>query len=138
MNKLDNTLPEMLNMLKTAKEAFKKKKGQVLLVQSFRITKKKDNKNKGVVFKANKLIGGIKKDKGTCHHCGKEGYWRRNCKEYLATVKAKKLNEASTSGMFIIENYLTTLHCNSWVLDTECDFHICNGMQELKKKQKIN
>ena len=32
MNKLDNTLPEMLNMLKTAKEAFKKKKGQVLLV----------------------------------------------------------------------------------------------------------
>jgi hypothetical protein len=48
-------------------------------------------------------------------------------------VKAKKLNEASTSGMFIIENYLTTLHCSSWVLDTECDFHICNGMQELKK-----
>jgi hypothetical protein len=26
MNKLDNTLSELLNMLKTAKEAFKKKK----------------------------------------------------------------------------------------------------------------
>jgi hypothetical protein len=50
----------------------------------------------------------------------------RNCKEYLATVKEKKLTEASTSGMFIIENYPTTLHCSSLVLDTECGFHIYN------------
>jgi hypothetical protein len=27
-----------------------------------------------------------------------------------------------------------TLYYSSGVLDTECDFHICNGMQELKKK----
>jgi hypothetical protein len=27
----------------------------------------------------------------------------RNCKEYLATIKAKKLDGASTSCMFIIE-----------------------------------
>jgi hypothetical protein len=43
-------------------------------------------------------------------------------------VNAKKLNEAYTSGMFIIENYLTTLHCGSWVLDTKSGFHICNFM----------
>jgi hypothetical protein len=30
-------------------------------------------------------------------------HWRRNYKEYLAIVKAKKFNEASISGMFIIE-----------------------------------
>jgi len=72
-----------------------------------------DKKNKGVVSKANKHIIGIKKDNGTCYHCGKEGHWIRNCKDYLATVKAKKLNEASTLGMFIIEKYLTTLHYSS-------------------------
>jgi hypothetical protein len=43
-------------------------------------------------------------------------------------MKAKKLNEVFILGIFIIENYLTTLHCSSWVLDAECDFHICNCM----------
>jgi len=59
-----------------------------------------------------------------------------------------KLNEAYTSGMFIIENYLTTLHCGSWVLDTKNGFHICNfmcypflipytkKMRKYKKRQK--
>jgi hypothetical protein len=90
------------------------------------MSKKKDKKNKGVVFKVNKPTRGIKKDKGICYHCAKEGYWRRNC--HLATVKANKLNKASTSIMFIIENYLTTLHCSYWVLDIEYGFHIYNCM----------
>jgi len=77
------------------------------------MSKKNNKKNKGVVSKANKPNGGIKKDKGTCHYCGSEGYLRRNCKEYLVTMKAKKLNETSTSGLFIIENYLTMLHYSS-------------------------
>jgi hypothetical protein len=100
-------------MLKTVERAFKKEKGLVLLIQSFRMSKKKDKKNKSLVSKAKKPNWGIKKDKGTCHHYGKEGHWRKNCKEYLATVKSNKLNEASTLGMFIVENYLTTLHCSS-------------------------
>ncbi|KAM2668289.1 hypothetical protein EV2_019896 [Malus domestica] len=38
--------------------------------------------------------GGVKKKKamepkGTCHHCGKEGHWKRNCRLYLATLKDK-------------------------------------------------
>jgi hypothetical protein len=33
------------------------------------MSKKKDKKNKSVVFKENKPIGGIKKDMGTYHHC---------------------------------------------------------------------
>lgn len=45
-----------------------------------------------------------------------------------------KLNKASSLGMFIIENYLTTLHCSSWVFDTECGFYICNCMHETKEK----
>ena len=51
MNKLDSIL---FNMLKTAKGILKKKKSQDLLVQSSKMFKKKDKKNKGVVSKGNK------------------------------------------------------------------------------------
>ena len=58
MNKLDNIL---FNMLKTAKGILKKKKSQVLLVQSSKMFKKKDRKNKGVVSKGNKPNGASRK-----------------------------------------------------------------------------
>jgi hypothetical protein len=73
MNKLDSTL-KLFNMLKTAERALKKEKDLVLLVQSSRMSKKKDKNNKGVVSKVNKLTRSIKKDKGICYHYGKEGY----------------------------------------------------------------
>jgi len=98
MNKLNSTLLELFNMLKIAKGAFKKEKNPVFLLQSSRMSKKKDKKNKDVVSKTNAPTGGIKKDNGTYHHCSKEGHWRRNYKEYLATMKANKLNETSTLG----------------------------------------
>jgi len=90
------------------------------------MSKKNDKKNKCIISKANKPTRGHKKNKSICHHCSEKGYWMRNCKEYPTTVKEKKLTEAFTSGMFIIENYHTTLHCSSLVLDTECGFHIYN------------
>jgi hypothetical protein len=52
-------------------------------------------------------------------------------------VKSKKFNGASTLGMFIVENYLTTLYYSSWVLDTEYGFHICNCMEKLKKSKRL-
>ena len=50
-------------MFKTIEEALKKEKCSVLLVQSSRMSKKKDNKNKSVVSKENKPTGSNKKDK---------------------------------------------------------------------------
>ena len=116
------------------KGPFKQEKGSVLLIQSFRMSKKKDKKNKNVVFKENEHIGGINKDMGTYHHCDNKEHQKRNDKEYLATVKTMKLNEASPLDMFIIENHFTTLHCSSWALDTKYGFHICNCMKKLKYK----
>ena len=50
-------------------------------------------------------------------------------------MKAMKLIKVSTSGMFIIEN--STSHSSSWVLDTRCDFYICNNIHELKKNKGL-
>ena len=71
MNKLDNTLLKLLNMFLTTKEALWKEKCQILLIQSSKMSKKNDKNNNCIVSKANKPTKGIKKDKGTCHHCGK-------------------------------------------------------------------
>ncbi|KAB2602882.1 hypothetical protein D8674_003887 [Pyrus ussuriensis x Pyrus communis] len=70
MNKMDHTLSELLNMLVTAEKTMKEN-----VVGT----------PKGGVKKKKKAM----EPKGTCHHCGKEGHWRRNCRFYLATLKDK-------------------------------------------------
>ena len=55
MNKLDSALPELLKILKIAEEVLKKEKDLVLLVQYFKMSKKKDKNNKSVVSKTSKL-----------------------------------------------------------------------------------
>ncbi|KAG8633710.1 hypothetical protein MANES_18G138908v8 [Manihot esculenta] len=87
MHNLDDELSELVNMLVTAEKCLKKEKKKK--------SKKKQIKKKA--YTTLKPTGGVKKYKVTCHHCGKEGHLRRNCKEYLAIVKAKKFGEASTS-----------------------------------------
>ena len=75
MNKLNISLLELLNMLKTVENYFKGEKAQVLLVD--KISKKKTKK--GSKKKMNSKTGNSKKKvkvstKGTCYHCGKEGH----------------------------------------------------------------
>ncbi|KAG8633746.1 hypothetical protein MANES_18G144816v8 [Manihot esculenta] len=70
MHKLDIELPELVSMLVITEKSLKKEKVSILLVQSFKA--KKNPKKKANI--ALKPTGGVKKDKGICHHCLKEGH----------------------------------------------------------------
>ena len=45
----------------------------------------------------------MKNNMRTYHHYGKESHYRRNYKDCLATMKAKKLIKASASCEFMLE-----------------------------------
>ncbi|KAM2566028.1 hypothetical protein TB1_008589 [Malus domestica] len=100
MNKMDSTLSELLNMLVTAEKTMKKENvvgtSAVIHNKPSSSKAKPQGKGKGKEKKppTPKPKGGVKKKKakepkGTCHHCGKEGHWRRNCRLYLASLKDK-------------------------------------------------
>ena len=131
---------ELLNMLKTAEDSIRKEKGYVLMVEPSKERKFKLGPKKTIkkAFKPTDKIKKENKPKGTCFHCGKDGNWKRNCKAYLESLKQKKLNEASTSGMFMIEINISTSKSDSWVLDTGFGSHICINMQGLKKSRKLD
>ena len=77
------------------------KKAPILLID--KIDKKKAKK--GSKKKMNLKTGISKKKakkvsiKGTYYPCGKEGHWKRNCKEYLATVKSTSI----VQGLYMIQ-----------------------------------
>ena len=89
MNKLNISLPELLNMLKKIESHFKGEKAQVFYYKISKKKTKKDSKKK-MNPKASITKKKVKKVsvKGTCYQCGKKGHWKRNCKEYLATMKS--------------------------------------------------
>ncbi|VFQ61951.1 unnamed protein product, partial [Cuscuta campestris] len=142
MHDLDKPLPELLKMLQTAEENVTKGKGaSVLMVQGGKGKPKKaikikartvgKPKSKSTSSATQKPIGGVAK--GKCHHCGKAGHWRRNCKTYLATKK--KQGTTISSEVYVIEVNMSI--SSSWVLDTGCGSHICTTMQGLKQSRRL-
>ena len=80
-----------------------------------------------------------KEPKGVCFQCCKEGHWKRNCKEYLDSLKGKKKEhtDASASGIYTIEIcYISSK--SLWVLDTRCGYHLCNDMQALRNSKEVS
>ena len=146
MNKLEVSLPELLNMLRTAEHSVSKEKGKaVMVVSSSKSTgkssgtkknkkntiKKKNFKAKGKAKKSSKAES---KSEAKCFHCGKAGHWKRNCKEYLEKIKNK---EAGSSGVFVVEINFSSKDSLAWVLDTGCVSHICISMQGLKNPRRL-
>jgi len=108
MNKLDVSLPELHNMLKTAESNFPPKKSSVLLIgEGSNPKKRKRNPSKKKKVGEKTPVPPKAEDpksKVVCFHCNKVGHWKRNCKVYLAELKKKgSETTASDSGMFMIE-----------------------------------
>ena len=115
MNKITTTIPELINMLKTAEEAVNKQSSKSVMVVGSSTSsrrKKKMNKKKttsaqgGVSKKKGKQGVAVpsaarKKAEGKCFHCGGTGHWKRNCKAFLDSLK-KEHGDASSSGINVI------------------------------------
>ena len=109
MNKMQTSLPELLNMLSTTEGNLHKERPQVLLVGETKKKRKpifslKKGKGKKNVKKATSERK-VKNDKGICFHCGKKGHWKRNCRKYLNEKSRKKHGDAS--GMYMIDTYFS-------------------------------
>ena len=111
MNKITTTIPELINMLKTAEDAIKKQSSKSVMVVGsstpYKSYKKKVNKKvttgaQGGVSKKGKqgvavptAVGKRATSEGTCFHCGGTGHCKRNCKAYLESLK-KRHGDASS------------------------------------------
>ena len=143
MNKLDVSLPELHNMLKTAESNFPPKKSSVLLIgEGSNPKKRKRNPSKKKKVGEKTPVPPKAEDpksKVVCFHCNKVGHWKSNCKVYLAELKKKKGSEtaASDSGMFMIEVNMSLNQISTWVLDTACGSHICNLLQGLSRSRTL-
>ncbi|KAL8115185.1 hypothetical protein AgCh_021860 [Apium graveolens] len=101
INKLDVSLPELHNMLKTAESNFLPKKSSVLLIGEGSNPKKRKRNpsNKKKVGEKTPVPPKAEdpKSKVVCFYCNKVGHWKRNCKVYLAELKKKKGSETTAS-----------------------------------------
>ncbi|XP_071933635.1 uncharacterized protein [Coffea arabica] len=129
MNNLQHTLPQLLNVLKTAEKEIKKGKGPTNALVVF-TSKKRKKQGKGFKNPTNKPVKKPKKakadqSKATCFHCGQTGHWKRNCKAYLESLKQKKLAEASSPGTYMIE--INSLKDSRQLGKNEITLRIGNG-----------
>ena len=140
LNEIQTDAAGLINKLKTAEKEIKKDKNSVLVVSTQKPKKDKAKGKKKAVSKTHKAKGGVKKkkandNKGTCFHCGKNGHWKRNCKEYLESIKGQGV--VSTSGIYMIELLSTIIDQSQWVLDSGSTTHVCNVLQGLRDSRRL-
>ena len=113
INKLDCTIPKLVNMLVTTEKTLKSSKGTILAVERTSSKRKSTEKKKTKSAKKKKKENRPKKEvpskvevKKKNFYCHAEGHWRRNCPKYLESLKTKK-DDKPSEGMLVIESNLT-------------------------------
>ena len=103
MNRISNTIPELIKMLKAAEEAVNKQSSKSVMVVGSSTTdksyKKKVNRKKttstqgGVSKKGRQCVavptaaGKRLTSEGRCFHCGGTGHWKHNGKAFFESQK---------------------------------------------------
>jgi hypothetical protein len=143
MHGAEKGLNELCGMLKIAEADIKKGVGtsHMMMVQN-----KPNFKKKGYAWRKQKGKGKAKGETSKsnppapkagpfaneeCFHCKGKGYWKRNCKLYLESLKkdgGKGTTIAHTLVVYITYIFLANSYINSWVFDTRSVAHICNMM----------
>ncbi|XP_043705367.1 uncharacterized protein LOC122655221 [Telopea speciosissima] len=92
-------LIKLANALVEAKTTLKKDKAEVHAtnVKPSPNGKKKKKRYKGKALKPKGGKSNNKKAKDKYFYCKKEGYWKRNCHAFLATVKDKKPDDTEVT-----------------------------------------
>jgi hypothetical protein len=147
MHGVEKGLNELCGMLKTAKGDIKKSaSGHVMAVQNkpnFKKkgkSQKKKGKAKDTVSKPNQKPKAGPVVDAECFYCKELGHWKRNCKQYLASIKnrdGKGTAAAGTLAIHITENFLADSYINSWVFDIGSVAHICNSMQGMIRSRSV-
>ena len=82
-------------------------------------------------------------DQAECFHCKKQGHWKRNCPQYLASHDPNRLNKrdeqvvADQGCYMIIPCNFSICDTSTWVLDTGSLVHICNMLQGLQISRRF-
>ena len=97
MNKLDCTIPELVNMLVATEGTLKSSKGTILAMEQTSFKRKSTRKKKIKSVKKEKKKNKPRKEvpkkvkaKEKYFHCDAEGYRRRNYPLYLESLKMKE------------------------------------------------
>ncbi|KAL0361247.1 UNVERIFIED_CONTAM: hypothetical protein Sradi_3809200 [Sesamum radiatum] len=148
MNGLEKSIHELINML-VQYEAMTHKSEPAVLVEEAEKSKAKGKgarrwkrkKAKGTAVTATASTRGappaVPKGKGkgegggsqrlkandVCMHCQGKKHWKRECPLLL-----------SNPGMFVVEVNMIS-NSASWILDTGCGAHICNGLEVLQRSR---
>ena len=68
------------------------------------------------------------KDKGNCFHYKKPRHWKRNRKQYLDELKAKKKGKGKCD-LLVLETCLVESDISTWVIDSGATNHVCFSLQ---------
>ena len=128
LNKMDLNLTALITELQTFEGMIKSKGGEANMIvasSSSSKKKKKINDKRKASLKVKKKASKTEKKAtkgGKCFHCGKEDYWKRNCKEYLDSLKR---NEGI---ILVLETSLVEKSNNFWIIDSGATNNVCTSL----------